>query len=92
MRLDQFLSNAGCIPRRTQAKQACDEGLVEVDGNVARPATSVQVGQQITVKTGMRVRQYRILQLPQHPVPRKMRNEYSELLSSEPIDEVESYN
>ena len=45
MRLDQFLANAGCIPRRTQAKQACDEGLVEVDGKVARPATSVQVGQ-----------------------------------------------
>ena len=90
MRLDQFLSNAGCIPRRTQAKQACDEGLVEVDGKVAKPATSVQVGQQITVKTGMRIRKYRILQLPQRPVARKRRDEYSELLSSEPIDEIES--
>ena len=90
MRLDQFLSNAGRIPRRTQAKQACDEGLVEVDGEVAKPAASVQVGQQITIKTGMRVRQYRILQLPQRPVPRKKRDEYAELLSSQPIDEVES--
>jgi len=90
MRLDQFLSNAGRIPRRTQAKQACDEGLVEVDGEVAKPATSVEVGQQITVKTGMRVRQYRILQLPDRPVPRKRRDEYSERLSSEPIDEVKS--
>ena len=90
MRLDQFLSNAGRIPRRTQAKQACDEGLVEVDGKVAKAATSVQVGQQITVKTGMRVRQYRILQLPDRPVPRKRRDEYSELLSYQPIAEVES--
>jgi len=90
MRLDQFLSNAGRIPRRTQAKQACDEGLVEIDGEMAKPAASVQVGQQITINTGMRVRKYRILQLPQHPVPRKRRDEYSELLSSQRIDEVES--
>jgi len=79
MRLDQFLSNVGCIPRRTQAKQACDEGLA-----------SVQVGQQVTIKTGMRVRKYRVLQLPERPVPRKKRDEYSELLSSQRIDEVES--
>ena len=90
MRLDQFLANAGCIPRRTQAKQACDEGLVEVDGRVATPATSVRVGQRITIKTGMRIRKYRILQLPQRPVARKKRDEYSELLSSQPIDEAES--
>ena len=90
MRLDRFLANAGCIPRRTQAKQACDEGLVEVDGKVARPAAPVQVGQRITIKTGMRIRKYRILQLPQRPVARKKRDEYSELLSSQPIDEAES--
>ncbi len=86
MRLDQFLANAGCIPRRTQAKQACDEGLVEVDGKVAKPAASVQVGQQITVKTGMRVRRYRILKLPERAVPKKKRDCYTELLSSERIE------
>ncbi len=89
MRLDQFLANAGCIPRRTQAKQACDKGLVEVDGKVTKPAVSVQIGQQITIKTGMRIRKYRILQLPERPVPRKQRDEYSELVSSQQIDEVE---
>ena len=90
MRLDQFLSNAGRIPRRTQAKQACDNGLVEIDGEVVKPATSVLVGQQITIKVGMMIRKYRVLQLPQRPVPRKKRDEYSELLSSQPIDEIES--
>jgi len=89
MRLDQFLSNAGCIPRRTQAKQACDEGLVEVDGKVVKPAVSVQIGQRITIKTGMRIRKYRILQLPQRPVPRNKRDQYAELLSSQQIDEPE---
>lgn len=90
MRIDQWLSNAGRIPRRTQAKQACDEGLVEVDGKAAKPATSVQAGQKVTINTGMRVRQYRVLKLPDRPVPRKQRDEYSKLLSSQPIEEVES--
>ncbi len=89
MRLDQFLANAGCIPRRTQAKQACAGGLVEVDGKVAKPAASVQIGQQITIRTGMRIRKYRIWQLPQYPVRRNKREEYAELLSSQQIDEPE---
>ena len=85
MRLDLFLANSGRIPRRTQAKQACEQGLVEVGGKPAQPATSVQVGQEITLRTGMSVRKYRILELPQRPVARKLRDEYTELLSSEHV-------
>ncbi len=85
MRLDRFLANSGRIPRRTRAKQACEQGLVEVDGQLAKPASAVAIGQEITVRTGMSVRKYRILQLPERPVPRKQRDEYTELLSSEPL-------
>ncbi len=85
MRLDVFLANSGRIPRRTQAKQACEQGLVEVGGNAAKPSTSVEVGQEITLRLGMSVRKYRILQLPQRPVARKVRDEYSQLVSAEPI-------
>ena len=85
MRLDAFLANSGRIPRRTQAKAACEQGLVEVDGKTAKPSTPVQVGQEVTLRTGMSVRKYRILQLPQRPVARTQRDEYSELLSSVPV-------
>jgi len=85
MRLDRFLANSGRIPRRTQAKQACEQGLVEVDGQPAKPATPVAVGQEITVRTGMSVRRYRILQLPERAVARKQRDEYTELLGSETV-------
>ncbi len=85
MRLDVFLANSGRIPRRTQAKQACEQGLVEVGGKSAKASTSVEVGQEITLRIGMSVRKYRILQLPQRPIARKVRDEYSELASSEPI-------
>ncbi len=86
MRVDVFLRNSGCIPRRTQAKRACDEGLVEVEGQPAKPSTEVAVGQEITVRLGMSVRRYRILQLPRRPVPKKERDCYTELLNSEQIE------
>ena len=83
MRLDVFLANSGRIPRRTQAKQACDRGLVVVEGKPAKAATPVEVGQKITVRTGMSIRVYCILALPLHPVPRDQREAYTVLLSSE---------
>lgn len=86
MRIDVFLRNSGRIPRRTQAKRACDEGLVEVDGQPAKPGTEVEVGQEITVRLGMTVRRYRILQLPQRPAPKKKRDCYTQLLNSERIE------
>ncbi len=85
MRVDVFLRNSGRVPRRTQAKRACEGGLVEVNGQVAKPSMLVEVGQQVTVRLGMSVRRYRILKLPERPVPKEERDDYSELLSSERI-------
>lgn len=85
MRVDVFLRNSGRVPRRTQAKRACEGGLVEVNGQVVKPSTPVEVGQQVTVRLGMSVRRYRILKLPERPVPKEERDDYSELLSSERI-------
>ena len=85
MRVDVFLRNSGRVPRRTQAKRACEGGLVEVDGQLAQPSTPVAAGQQVTVRLGMSVRRYRILELPERPVPKKERDRYCELLNSERI-------
>ena len=85
MRLDAFLANSGRLARRTVAKRACDEGLVELDGKPAKAATAVSVGQQVTLRTGLAVRTYRILALPERPVPRDRRDDYSELVSSQAV-------
>ena len=42
MRLDMFLRNSGLVPRRPQAKQACDMGLVRLDGHAAKPSSEVR--------------------------------------------------
>ena len=83
MRIDIFLRNCGRIPHRTQAKRACEGGLITLDGQPAKPSTQVRIGQEIAVSLGPNVRRYRILDLPARPVPKSNRDCYTELIGSE---------
>ncbi len=83
MRLDSFLRNSGLVPRRPVAKRVCDSGAVTVDGKPAKPSSEVTVGEQITLATGTRIATYRVLALPQRPVPKTQRDQYTQLISSE---------
>jgi len=54
MRLDKYLKVSRLIKRRTVANEACDNGLVEVNGKPQRASYEVKVGDQITMKFGAR--------------------------------------
>jgi ribosomal 50S subunit-recycling heat shock protein len=83
LRLDQFLRNTGLIVRRTVAKTACDESLVELNGKAAKPAAEVRVGDRLTLKLGLRISEYEVLQVPLRPVPKATREDYAKLLRTE---------
>lgn len=55
MRLDKYLKVSRLIKRRTIANEACDNGLITVDGKVARASYDVKVGDQIILRFGTRV-------------------------------------
>ncbi|MBR5470711.1 MAG: RNA-binding S4 domain-containing protein [Oscillibacter sp.] len=54
MRLDKYLKVSRLIKRRTVANEACDNGLVTVNGKVQRASYDVKVGDQITLSFGAR--------------------------------------
>ena len=54
MRLDKYLKVSRLIKRRTVANEACDNGLVQVNGRPARASYDVKVGDQITLRFGVR--------------------------------------
>ena len=54
MRLDKYLKVTRLIKRRTVANEACDNGLVTVNGKPARASYDVKVGDQITLRFGIR--------------------------------------
>ena len=54
IRLDKYLKVSRLIKRRTVANEACDNGLVTVNGKPARASYDVKVGDRITLSFGQR--------------------------------------
>ena len=54
MRLDKYLKVSRLVKRRTVANEACDQGLVEVNGKPARASYEVKVGDAVTLRLGSR--------------------------------------
>ena len=55
MRLDKYLKVSRLIKRRTVANEACDNGLVTVNGKPARASYEVKEGDRISLRFGARI-------------------------------------
>lgn len=65
MRLDKYLKNSRIIKRRTVAKDACEQGRVEVNGKVAKPGLELKTGDIIQVTFGSNVLRVRVIAMPE---------------------------
>ena len=54
MRLDKYLKVSRLIKRRTVANEACDKGLVLVNGEPRRASYEVKPGDEISLTLGQR--------------------------------------
>ena len=55
MRLDKYLKVSRLIKRRTVANEACDSGLVQVNGRQVKASYDVKVGDVIALQFGARI-------------------------------------
>ncbi|QDP38833.1 RNA-binding S4 domain-containing protein [Radiobacillus deserti] len=55
MRLDKFLKNSRLIKRRTLAKEVADQGRITINGNPAKAASNVSVGDELTIQFGQKL-------------------------------------
>jgi ribosomal 50S subunit-recycling heat shock protein len=83
LRLDQFLSESRLIKRRTQAKLACDKGLVFLDGIKAKPGKEVKPGQKIVLNLTQRKIELEILKLPLKNLRKEEAKELYRVISEE---------
>ena len=65
MRLDKFLKNSRIIKRRTVAKEACEQGRVEVNGKVAKPGLELKTGDEIRITFGNNILEVRVVSMPE---------------------------
>ena len=64
MRLDKFLKVSRLIKRRTVANAVSEMGRVLVNGNQAKPAKQLKVGDIIEIEYANRVEKVKILIIP----------------------------
>ncbi len=83
MRLDQFLSESRLIKRRTQAKLACDKGLVLLDGIKAKPGKEVKPGQRIVLNLTQKKIELEVLALPRKNLRKEETKELYRIISEE---------
>lgn len=65
MRLDKFLKVSRIVKRRTVANEACDGGRIEVNGQTAKPAKQLKVGDVVTVSFGNKKLTFKVLSTPE---------------------------
>ena len=65
MRLDKFLKVSRLIKRRTVANSVSDLGRVLVNGNVAKPAKQLKVGDIITIEYANKIVRAKVLVIPE---------------------------
>jgi ribosomal 50S subunit-recycling heat shock protein len=87
MRLDSFLSDTRLIKRRTQAKKACEGGLVFLDGRAAKPGREVKEGQIITINFARRILEVEILEIPTRNVRKEQAKDFYRILREERVKE-----
>lgn len=82
MRLDQLLPTLGIIKRRTVVKELADNGLIEVNGQRAKPSRAVAVGDTINVR-GSKPLAVKILAIPGGSLRKDQREEFYQILSAD---------
>ena len=64
MRLDLFLKRACLLKHRSEAKRACDNGIVTIDGNPGKASRNVAPGQRVSIAFIDQFLEVEILSLP----------------------------
>ncbi len=70
MRLDKFLKVSRIIKRRGLAKEACDAGIVKVNGVAAKPSRQVKPGDVVEIDAARFYIRFVVKEVPKGPVPK----------------------
>lgn len=66
MRLDKFLKLSRIIKRRTLAKEIADQGRVTINGNQAKAASRVVIGDKLSIQFGQKIVTIEVLDIKEN--------------------------
>ncbi|WP_297136275.1 RNA-binding S4 domain-containing protein [Terrisporobacter sp.] len=76
MRLDKFLKVSRIIKRRTVAKEACDKGIVTINGKLAKSSSEVKIGDILEVTFGEKKMKFKITEIKEHVLKAEAKEMY----------------
>ncbi len=77
MRIDKFLNTVNIVKRRAVSEDMCKNGVVFVNGIVAKPAKDVKEGDIIEIKYLDKTVRYEVLKIPEtKTIPKSKKSEY----------------
>ncbi|HSQ33916.1 MAG TPA: RNA-binding S4 domain-containing protein [Peptostreptococcaceae bacterium] len=76
MRLDKFLKVSRVIKRRTVAKEACDKGIVSINGKVARASAEVNIGDILEIQFGEKKVKVKVSEVREHVLKNEAKEMY----------------
>ncbi|AAM25584.1 hypothetical protein O163_02405 [Caldanaerobacter subterraneus subsp. yonseiensis KB-1] len=79
LRVDKFLKVSRLIKRRTVAKEACDKGLVFINGKQAKGSDQVKEGDILELHLGDRVVKVEVLKVKEHVLKEESSDMYKVL-------------
>jgi len=82
MRIDKFLNSVNITKRRSVAQDMINNGVVEINGVVAKASKNVEVGSVITINYLNESKKYEVLQIPTtKSTPKSLQDQYIKELS-----------
>ncbi len=77
MRIDKFLNSVNITKRRSVAQDMLNNGVVEINGVVAKASKNVEVGSIITINYLNESKKYEVLQIPTtKSTPKSLQDNY----------------
>jgi ribosome-associated heat shock protein Hsp15 len=86
MRLDVYLKKCCLVKQRSEAKKACDNGIVQVDGLPSKAARLLNVGQHVSIAFTDRLIEVEILSLPLGNVSKNKASNYYRVIRDEVLE------
>ncbi len=82
MRIDKFLNSVNITKRRSVAQDMISNGVVLINGAVAKASKNVEVGSIITINYLNSTKKYEVLQIPTtKSTPKSLQHEYIKEIS-----------
>jgi len=86
LRIDKFLKISRVIKRRTEAKYACENNCIRINGKIAKAGDSVKIFDKIEIQFRHKILVIEVLRIPESNIPISSASQLYQIIKEEKIN------